>query len=546
MALGLRPLVLVLVFGFESGVPGIIRPETKYLRPKTKGQRSKIKDQKKMSTHLQILAVSLVGLILFKGCDKAPKYSKPTTPTVPSYKEITPENFKETDNWKFAHPKDGVIRGKWWEMFNDPQLNALEEQVNISNQNVALADANFRAARAVIKENRSEYFPTVTTSPSIIKQKQSAATSTSNFASGRMFTTYSLPFDASWEPDLWGRIRNTVRVSAYEAQATVGDLENVRLTVQAEVAFDYYQLRALDAQKALLDSTVVAFQKQLDLTRTLFDAGIDSDEDVALAETQLETTQAQATDILILRAQLEHAIAMLTGQPASTFSLPFVPMKATPPPVPLGVPSQLLERRPDIAAAERRVAEANAEIGVTKAAFFPALTLSGTTGLESISVATWFTWPARFFSVGPTLAQTLFDKGRRSAVTEQARALYDGTVATYRLSVLTAFQEVEDNLAALRILSRELEQQNAAVASAQRTLSLANERYIAGIDSYLNVITAETALLTNQRTAMTLQMEQMTASVQLIKALGGGWNVSEIPTPKELSAKPRATPKPGP
>src|SRR5258705_6988650 len=240
-----------------------------------------------MSTHLQILAFSLIGLILFKACDKAPKYSKPTTATVPSYKEITPENFKETGNRKFEHPKYDAIRGKWWEMYNDPQLNALEEQVNISNQNIALADANFRAARAVIRENRSQYFPTVTTSPSIIKEKQSAATSTSNFASGRMFTTYSLPFDASWEPDFWGRIRNTVRVSAYEAQATVGDLENVRLTVQAEVAFDYYQLRALDAQKALLDSTVVAFQKQLDLTHTLFDAGIDSDEDVALAETQL-------------------------------------------------------------------------------------------------------------------------------------------------------------------------------------------------------------------------------------------------------------------
>jgi NodT family efflux transporter outer membrane factor (OMF) lipoprotein len=499
-----------------------------------------------VSSHFQILAFSLIGLILFKSCDKAPKYSKPTTPTAPSYKEITPENFKETNNWKFAHPKDDAIRGKWWEMFNDPQLNALEEQVDISNQSIALADANFRAARAVIRENRSQYFPTVTTSPSIIKSKQSAATSTSNFASGRLFTLYSLPFDASWEPDFWGRIRNTVRVSAYEAQATVGDLENVRLTVQAELAFDYYQLRALDSQKALLDSTVVAFQKQLDLTHTLFDAGIDSDEDVALAETQLETTQAQATDILILRAQLEHAIAMLTGQPASTFSLPLAPMKATPPPIPLGVPSQLLERRPDIAAAERRAAEANAEIGVTKAAFFPTLTLSGTAGLESISPATWFTWPARFFSVGPTLAQTLFDKGRRSAITEQARALYDGTVANYRLSVLTAFQEVEDNLAALRILSRELEQQNAAVASAQRTLSLANHRYITGIDSYLNVIIAENALLTNQRTAVTIQMDQMQASVQLIKALGGGWNVSELPTPKELRAKPQATPKPSP
>jgi len=499
-----------------------------------------------MSSHFQILAISLIGLILFKGCDKAPKYAKPTAPTAPSYKEITPENFKETDNWKFARPKDDVIRGKWWEIFNDPQLNALEEQVNISNQSVALADANFRAARAVVKQSRSQYFPTVTTGPSITYSQQSAATSQSNFASGRRFPLYSLPFDASWEPDFWGRIRNTVKASASEAQATAGDLENVRLSIEAELAFDYYQLRALDAEKALLDSTVVAFQQQLDLTRVRFQTGIASDEDVALAETQLETTKAQATDLEILRAQLEHAIAMLTGQPASTFSLPFAPMKAAPPPIPIGVPSQLLERRPDIAAAERRVAEANAQIGVAKAAFFPTLTLSGTAGLESISLATWFTWPARFFSVGPTLTQTLFDKGRRSAVTEQARAEYDGTVANYRQTVLTAFQEVEDNLAALRILSRELDQQNAAVASAQRTLMLATERYKSGIDSYLNVITAQTTLLTNQRTAVNLQMEQMTASVQLIKALGGGWNVAQLPTPKELLAKPQPSPKPSP
>jgi NodT family efflux transporter outer membrane factor (OMF) lipoprotein len=498
-----------------------------------------------MSNHFQILAVSLLGLILFKGCDKAPKYSKPTTPTPPSYKEITPESFKETDNWKFAQPKDDVIRGKWWEMFTDPQLNALEEQVNISNQSIALADANFRAARAVVRQSRSQYFPTVTTSPSITHSRQSGATS-SNFSAGRVFTDYSLPFDASWEPDLWGRIRNTVKASVSEAQATAGDLQNVRLSVQAELAFDYYQLRALDSQKALLDSTVLAFKQQLELTQVRFQTGIASDEDVALAETQLRATEAQTTDIGILRAQLEHAIAMLTGQSASTFSLSFKPMEAAPPPIPLGVPSQLLERRPDIAAAERRVAEANAEIGVAKAAFYPSLTLSGAAGFESSSIATWFTWPARFFSVGPTLAQTLFDKGKRKAVTEQAGAEYDGTVAIYRQTVLTGFQEVEDNLAALRILSRELEQQNAAVASAQRTLSLANERYKSGIDSYLNVITAQTALLNNQRTAVNLQMEQMTASVQLIKALGGGWNVSQLPTPKEVSTKPQPTPKSSP
>jgi len=298
----------------------------------------------------------------------------------------------------------------------------------------------------VIKQSRSQYFPTVTTNPSIIRSRQSGSYSQSNIAGGRTLTDYSLPFDASWEPDLWGRIRNTVKVSASEAQATAADLVNVRLSVEGELAFDYYQLRATDAQKALLDSNGGGFSRATQFDAGSFSTGIASDEDVALAETQLRTTQAQATDVGILRAHLEHAIAMLTGQPASTFSLPFAPMQATPPPIPLGVPSQLLERRPDIAAAERRVAEANAEIGVTKAAFFPTLTLSGAAGFESTSIASWFTWPARFFSVGPTLAQTLFDKGRRAAITEQARAQYDGTVANYRLSVLTAFQEVEETL----------------------------------------------------------------------------------------------------
>jgi NodT family efflux transporter outer membrane factor (OMF) lipoprotein len=490
-----------------------------------------------VSWHFQILAVSLLGLILLKGCDKAPKYVTPPVQTPAGYKEVTPEKFKETDTWKFAHPRDDAIRGKWWEMFNDSQLNALEEQVNISNQNIALAEANLRSARAVIKEARSQLFPTVTTSPSMSISQQSAALGRSAFSSQGVFKNYSVPFAASWEPDLWRRIGNTVKANTFEAQATAGDLENVRLTVQSELAFDYFELRALDAQKQLLDSTVAAFQKSLELTQVLYDTGIDSDEDVALAETQLHTAQAQATDVGIQRAQLEHAIALLTGQPASTFSIPVEPLNAEPPEIPVGLPSRLLERRPDIAAAERRVAEANARIGVAKAAFFPSLNLSATAGFESTAIASLFTWPAHFFSLGPTLAQTIFDKGNRKAITEQAHATYDGTVATYRQTVLTAFQEVEDNLAALRILSRELEQQEAAVKSAERTLSLATDRYKSGIDSYLNVITAQTALLTNQRTAVTLQMEQMTASVQLITALGGGWNASQLPTPKELLSK---------
>lgn len=479
-----------------------------------------------MSYHFRILGVMLIALILFKSCDKAPKYAVPTVATPPA--------FKETDNWKFAHPSDAVIRGKWWEMFNDTQLNSLEEQLNTANQNIALADANFRAARALVKESRSEYFPTVTTSPSIIVSRQSAAATHSNVSPGRVATNYTLPFDASWEPDFWGRVRNTVVASTSEAQATAADLQNVRLSVEAELAFDYYQLRSVDAEKALLDSTIAAFQEQLNLTRIRFETGIVSDEDVAQAETQLKTTQAQATNLGIQRAQLEDAIALLTGQPASTFSLANAPLDTKPPAVPVGLPSQLLERRPDIAAAERRVAEANAQIGVTKAAFFPSLVLSATGGLESTSIASWFTWPARFFSLGPTVNQTLFDKGRRKAETEFARAQYDATVATYRNTVLTSFQEVEDNLAALRILSHELEQQNEAVASSQRALTLAAERYRSGIDSYLNVITAQATLLSNQRTAVTLQAQQMTASVELIKALGGGWNASELPTSKQL------------
>src|SRR5689334_3530683 len=444
-----------------------------------------------MRNQFQILGVSLLGLVLFKGCDKAPKYVRPSVATPAVYKEISPDAFKETKDWKFARPNDSEIRGKWWEMYNDPQLNTLEAQLNTANQNIALADANFRAARALVKESRSEYFPTITTSPSIIVSRQSGAASHSNVSPGRSAVNYTLPFDATWEPDFWGRIRNTVVASASEAQATAADLQNVRLTVEAELAFDYYQLRSLDAEKRLLDTTIAAYQQQLDLTRVRFQTGIVSDEDVAQAETQLKTTQAQATNLDIARAQFEHAIAVLAGQPPSTFSLPVAPLNAQPPPVPVGLPSQLLERRPDIAAAERRVAEANAEIGVTKAAFYPSITLSATGGFESTSIAKWFTWPARFFSLGPTLTQTLFDKGRRRAAAEVSLAQYDATVATYRQTVLTSFQEVEDNLAALRILSHELEEQNDAVASAQRALSLATDRYRSGIDSYLNVITAQ-------------------------------------------------------
>ena len=468
-----------------------------------------------MKTRMTLAALAYLALIA--GCSFAPKYVKPEFQT--------PAQFKETTGWKIAEPSDAMIRGQWWEMFHEPELNALEDQASLSNQTVAMALDNFLAARAVVKQTRSQYFPTVTASASVTRSRQSSpGTQSGSSSTHSTVTEYALPFDASWELDFWGRIRNSVKASTLEAQATLADLENVRLTVQAEVAADYFQLRVLDAQQQLLDATVRAYQESLKLTKVQQDTGLAAGQDVAQAEAQLDLTRAQATDLGIQRAQLEHAIATLLGKPASLFFIATNSLAATPVAIPAGVPSQLLERRPDIAAAERRVAEANAQIGVARAAYFPTITLSGAVGYQGSSLGNLVSGPGMIWSVGATLAQTLFDGGKRKAVTEQARAIYQGTVANYRQTVLTAFQEVEDNLSTLRILSRELQQQNAAIASSQRNLTLANNRYQSGIDSYLNVIIAQTTLLNNQRTGLNLRMQQMTASVQLIKALGGGWD----------------------
>ena len=479
------------------------------------------------ATQTRIAGVAAACLVLLSGCDFAPTYKKPAVETPGGYKEMTPEQLKDTDGWKTAEPRDDVLRGNWWEMFHDPELNALEAQVAVSNQTVAAALANFLAARAVVKQSRSQYFPTVTASPSVTRSRQSGGLAPSSASSTSTTSTeYMLPFDASWELDFWGRIRNSVKASSLEARATFADLENVRLTMEAEVAVDYFQIRVLDAQKQLLDTTVLAYRESLKLTQAQFDAGMASDQDVAEAESQLNITRAQATDLGIQRALFEHAIATLIGKPASAFSLGTNAVVAKPIAIPFGVPSQLLERRPDVAAAERRVAEANAQIGVARAAYFPTITLTGSVGLQGSSLGTLASGPGLAWAVGATLAQTLFDGGRRRAVTEQAKAVYQGTVANYRQTVLTAFQEVEDNLSTLRILSLELQQQNAAVQSSQRYLTLAKERCKSGIDIYLNVIAAQTALLNSQRTALNLTMQQSTASVQLIKALGGGWDAS--------------------
>ena len=516
-----------------------------------------------MDLHPARMGLALACCFL-AGCNVAPRYQRPPVTTPTAYKELTPQEYKEAQGWKVAQPQDDMRRGRWWEIYGDPQLNALEEKVNISNQTIASAAASFLAARAMVREARSQLFPTVTTSPSITVARRSAtftgvnaggagggsASSTgntgstgSNAAGGATLASgtvvdYDLPFNATWQPDLFGRIRNTVKAAAYGAQASAADLENTRLTLQGEVVMDYFQLRGQDALKQLLDATVVAYQKALDFTRAQYETGMADEEAVAQAETQLEQTQVQDVALGVQRAQYEHALAMLTGQPASTFSIPFEPLTSTPPAIPVGVPSQLLERRPDIAGAERLVAQANAQIGVAKAAYFPNVTLDGTAGFESSSFTQWFSWPSRFFSVGPTAAETIFDAGLRRATVAQYRAQYDEAVANYRQAVLTAFQQVEDYLASLRILAMELQSQDTAVKSATRSLTLALDRYNLGLDPYLNVITAQTALLTNQQGAVNIRTQQMTASGELIEALGGGWTNSQLPTPQQVVSKP--------
>ena len=496
-----------------------------------------------------VLPVALAPiLLLVMGCSVGPKYVRPPVEIPPAYKEIPQAAAKGSELWKTTQPKDGANRGNWWKVYNDPQLNELEAKASSSSQEIAAAADSFLAARALVREARAQYFPTVSTNPSILNSRPSSAqfgglragSSSGVGLTVKSYTAYSLPFDASWEPDFWGRIRSTVRANIYAAQASAADLENVRLTIQAELAVDYYELRAQDSLKELFDSTVIAYQDALRLTRAQYRAGLGNDEAVAQAEAQLESAQAQDTNLGILRAQYEHAIAVLMGQPASTFSLQATALTANPLAIPVGIPSELLERRPDIANAERSVAQANAEIGVAKAAYFPAILLSASGGFGNSSVANWFTWPSRFWSVGPSLAETIFDAGLRKATVQQYRATYDQTVANYQQTALTAFQQVEDNLAALRILSQDIDQQDAAVQAATRNLQEAEVRYKAGLDPYLNVITAQTALLSDQQVAVNFRMQEMVASVQLIKALGGGWDSAQLPTEKEVGSKPSA------
>src|SRR5712692_4773342 len=478
---------------------------------------------------------TLTGIValplLLAGCTVGPKYLKPAVPTTLAYKEEAPDSFAELNQWRPARPADQASRGNWWEVFGDPDLNKLEEQIAGSNQNLKVAEARFRQARAAIRFNRASQFPTISTVPSASYVKSSDFSQ--NFPSKIQQSSkgdFVLPFDLSYELDLWGRVRRSVAAAREETQATAADYETVKLSLQAELAMDYFELRSADAQKQLLDDTVKAYTDNLQLTLNRFKGGVAPKSDVAQAQTQLDTTRVQDTDVTVQRAQFEHAIAILIGKPPAEFSLAAAPFNYQPPSTPIGLPSELLQRRPDIAAAERRVAEANQKIGIACAAYFPTVTLRGTAGFSGSQGSNWFGWPSGFWAVGPALAQTLFDAGRRRATSESARANYDAAVATYRQTSLTAFQEVEDNVAALRILENEGQQQEQAVASSQESLQLFTNRYKGGVDTYLQVINAQTIELANERNAIDILRRRLDASVLLIKALGGGWNASNLPT----------------
>ena len=481
--------------------------------------------------HLLSLAAVTVAAISTCACRPVgPNYSKPPAPTPQAFKEPLPAG------WKEGEPRDDVIRGKWWETFRDPQLNELEEQVQVSNQNIAQADAQFRAARAAIRITRANLFPTITAGATATNLHSPSTLGSRGFG-GNTQSELTIPtLDFSWEADIWGGVRRAIQNNVAIAQSDFATLENVKLTMQAEVATDYFQLRGLDQEKQLLDTTVVAYQKALDLTNNRHDQGIASGADVAQAETQLDTTEAQSTDLDVQRSTLEHAIAVLIGKPPAEFAIPRAPISVPPPEIPVALPSELLERRPDVASAERQMAAANAEIGVAKAAYYPTVSLSASAGLEGSSLLNVFTWPARFWSVGPSLAETIFDAGKRRATTEQMQANYDATVAAYRLNVLSAFQDVEDNLATLRVLANEAGQQDRAVKAAEKSLELALYQYRGGITAYLQVITAQSAALANEVTQVQLLSRRMTASVALVKALGGGWDASTIPSATQLTS----------
>ena len=493
-------------------------------------------NQRNRFLYLPLLLLPLCG---FTGCNVGPKYLRPVVPAPPAFTELGTQQADNGSTWKTAKPQDGALRGKWWEIYQEPELDALEDKLNVSNQNIAQSYDNFMAARAQVQQARSSYYPTISVGPSYARNRPpQTQTATSNLSNANSNSNlFNLPFDVSWEPDLWGRVRNIVHQFSYAAQVSAADLENVKLTEQTNLAVFYFQLRGQDALEELYQTTVEVDQQSLDLTRVLYKSGLDNDEAVAQAEIALESAKAAATNAGIARAQYEHAIALLVGEPASSFSVPVSALTTQAPDIPVGVPSELLERRPDIAAAERTMAEANALIGAQKAAYYPTLSITGTAGFETSKFSKWMTSPSRYWSAGPTASETIFDGGLRKSTMAQYRALYNADVAGYKQTVLVAFQQTEDYLASLRLLTQQIEQQQGTVASAQRYFEVATARYTTGLDPYLNVFTAQSTLLSNQQTLIMLRVQQMTSSVQLIEALGGGWNANQLPSEHEVAAK---------
>ncbi len=457
---------------------------------------------------------------LLAACSVGPDYVRPGA--------LVSAEFKETRDWKPAEPRDAELRGKWWEVFGDPLLNDLEERVSVSNQNLAAAEARFRQAMALVGAARSAYWPTLTGDVSATRSRASGSSNSAVISRG-VVTNRTAAVNVDWELDVWGRVRRSVEANASGAQASAADVESARLSAQAQLALSYFQLRQLDTERKLLGETVAALERSLQLTQNRYAAGVAGKVDVVQAQTQLKTTHAQAIDLGVQRAQFEHAIALLVGRAPADLSIPAATLGALPPPAPVGLPSTLLERRPDIAAAERRMQQANAQIGVARAAYFPQLTLSATGGYQATSLADWFTAPSRFWSIGPALAATLFDAGLRKSQTEQAIANYDAVVAAYRQTVLTGLQEVEDNVAALRILEEAAAVQREALDAARQTLELTLNQYKAGTVSYLNVVTAQTTALASERTAVDIQGRRLIATVLLVRALGGGWSAASLP-----------------
>lgn len=480
-------------------------------RPKTEDGISK----------LLASAILVASVLLLAGCTVGPDYRRPAA-------EV-PATYKEVRNWKRAQPNDQNIGGNWWELFQDPQLNALEQQVNVSNQNLKAAEAQYTQARALVRYYRADYFPTLDGGASATRNKISSNRPPSLSTNGATYNDFQIPFELSYEVDVWGRVRRNVESYRDQAQASAADLAAVNLSMHAQLALDYFQARTLDAEEQLLNSTVTQYEQALELIESRFAGGLASDLEVQQARTQLETTRAQAIDVGVTRAQYEHAVAILIGEPPADFSLAALPLTAPPPTIPAGLPSELLERRPDIAAAERRMAAANAQIGVAKAAYYPTISLGATGGFESGVISTLISGPSGLWSVGGSAITPIFDAGRRRANVDQAMAAYDQSVANYRETVLTGFQQVEDNLAALRILENEAQIQEEAVVAARKYLELANTRYRGGVTSYLEVTTAQSAALSDEVTAVNILGRRMVDTVTLVQALGGGWNSSELP-----------------